>query len=494
MADSPLNGNKKELSMEMRLLLALLLTVPVIFLSQYLFPTPAQPPAKKTVATAPSPAAAGAASPDAAKAPAPETVQAVLAPGATPQEQLPNVRIDNGRYQISISNQGATIRSWMMPAFKGNDGKPLQVLNTAAETPPVFSLYFPSMNPVDRDATQKTVNWSFYQPTVDPDGLGVTYTFSNGHLAVRKSLRFEKNSFLSHVSTEVTMDGKPVHHVDSDNQVRAEFAAKCAGGQTNGSEPGDEHGVIAVDADLLQALVDGAEAARHLRAIGVAEFRGQMDQVLLFGQQIVGHAAIALPAVSAAVTFAGAGDHVAAPAIVAHAAAGDVVDNHAIAHLEAAAALAGRDDLPARLVAGNHSLVALGALPQMLVIDAANIRTADCGGLHAQQHLAMPWSGHRHSADVDGRVAGQERCGHRLFHLTLLHEFNLLNGACTSTLRRCNLAFDVPEIFPGLPIFPKEDLPFDQPAVAVDSGDLLHLFIGQRRKRDAREVGAVVVD
>ena len=47
------------------------------------------------------------------------------------------------------------------------------------------------------------------------------------------------------------------------------------------------------------------------------------------------------------------------------------------------------DDLAARLVAGDHALVAFGALAQVLVIDAADVGAADGGGLHAQQHFAV---------------------------------------------------------------------------------------------------------
>ena len=43
-----------------------------------------------------------------------------------------------------------------------------------------------------------------------PDGMGVTYEFSDGHTAVRKTFRFQKNSYLSQVTAEVTVDGKPV--------------------------------------------------------------------------------------------------------------------------------------------------------------------------------------------------------------------------------------------------------------------------------------------
>ena len=57
------------------------------------------------------------------------------------------------------------------------------------------------------------MNWTWYKQTVDPDGLGVTYEYSDGHVNVRKTLRFQKDSYLSKVSSEVTLDGKPLPHM-----------------------------------------------------------------------------------------------------------------------------------------------------------------------------------------------------------------------------------------------------------------------------------------
>ncbi len=59
------------------------------------------------------------------------------------------------------------------------------------------------------------------------------------------------------------------HDVDADDPVGAQFAAERAGGQAHGAEAGDQHRIVAADADLLQPFVDRAEAAGHLRAIGV---------------------------------------------------------------------------------------------------------------------------------------------------------------------------------------------------------------------------------
>jgi YidC/Oxa1 family membrane protein insertase len=114
--------------------------------------------------------------------------------------------IDTDAYRISISNQGATVRSWVLKKYRGNDGKPLEVTNTAAGSHP-FALYFPDQKP------KADVNWAWFKQTGDPDGLGVTYEFSDGHLNVKKVFRFTKSSYLSQVSTEATLDGRPLPHM-----------------------------------------------------------------------------------------------------------------------------------------------------------------------------------------------------------------------------------------------------------------------------------------
>ncbi|MCU1235296.1 MAG: protein translocase subunit yidC [Candidatus Solibacter sp.] len=214
----PVNGGnnlaqppKKEMSMEVRLLLAFVLMGVVMFVTQYIMPAPpAKPPAKKdaTAQTTPPPGAKDADATSTAPASAVATVQAASLPAnATPQKPEPNFIIDTDLYRISISNQGATVRSWQFKKYKGNDEKPLDVVNSAGGLDFPFALYFPAQKPASN------VNWTWYKQTGDPDGLGVTYEFSDGHVTVRKVFRFQKNSYLSRVSTEVTLDGQSLPHL-----------------------------------------------------------------------------------------------------------------------------------------------------------------------------------------------------------------------------------------------------------------------------------------
>src|ERR1022692_4001411 len=92
---------------------------------------------------------------------------------------------------------------------------------------------------------------------------------------------------------------------------------------------------------------------------------------------------VALPPVGAAVLFAGARDHVAAPAVVAHSAARNVIDDHPVAHAETPAAGSCLHDLAGRLVPRHHSLVSFRSLAEVLMIDAPDIGAADGRSLHA---------------------------------------------------------------------------------------------------------------
>src|SRR5512141_2026381 len=95
-----------------------------------------------------------------------------------------------------------------------------------------------------------------------------------------------------------------LHHVDADNLLRSEFSAESCGGEPYRTQACDQDGMVTVDADLLKTLIHSSESACHLRAVGVRERIGKGDEVLLFGDHVVGHSAVALPAVSAAILFA----------------------------------------------------------------------------------------------------------------------------------------------------------------------------------------------
>jgi YidC/Oxa1 family membrane protein insertase len=203
----------KEMSMEVRLLIAFLLMAVVMFVAPIFFKTPPPPPGQKSApVTATTAGTASKSTPSAPSAPAPPAVTPAAAPAgpATRQQAQPAFVIDTDLFRVVFSNQGGTIRSWQLKKYRGNDGKWLDLVNTATKpdhAPQVeypFSLYFPNEKPTT------DVNWAYYQQTGEPDRLGVTFEYTDGHTTVHKTFKFQKNSYLSQVTSQVTVDGRPV--------------------------------------------------------------------------------------------------------------------------------------------------------------------------------------------------------------------------------------------------------------------------------------------
>jgi len=212
MPKSGSGGSPKEMSMEVRLLLAFLLMGVVMFLTPYFYKTP--PPeknAQKTTAsqTEPSQAPAAPAATETAAPIAPAASGAAPTEPATVAVSLPPVVIDTDLFRVTFNNQGATVRSWLLKKYKGNDSKPLDLVNPAvgsSEVPFPFSLYFAGQPPTAK------VNQVYYTESPDADGLGIAFGYSDGHTNVRKTFRFQRDSYLCEVSSMVTVDQRPLSH------------------------------------------------------------------------------------------------------------------------------------------------------------------------------------------------------------------------------------------------------------------------------------------
>src|ERR1700678_4203121 len=107
MADSANGGSKfeppKEMSMEMRLLIALLLTVPILFIGPYFFGSQTPPPKKNTAPSVVNTAASPAEKPAAAEPVTPKvalkTGAASLTGTATEEQALPSMVIHTDLYR-----------------------------------------------------------------------------------------------------------------------------------------------------------------------------------------------------------------------------------------------------------------------------------------------------------------------------------------------------------------------------------------------------------
>jgi YidC/Oxa1 family membrane protein insertase len=193
---------KKELSMEVRLLIAFVLMGLVLLVSQY-FNKPV--PAAKPAATA---APASVQNTDRAEAVIPSS-KAAAAAGEVKAGNEELVAIDTDLYHVVFSNRGAVVRSWILKNFKDHAGKPLELV------------YQPSLN---RVAAPFAVVFKGQAPATDPNtalfqisrgggGLDVAFEFSDGRALTKKTFHFEQKSYLIGVTSEITQNGTAVPHL-----------------------------------------------------------------------------------------------------------------------------------------------------------------------------------------------------------------------------------------------------------------------------------------
>jgi YidC/Oxa1 family membrane protein insertase len=202
----------KEMSMEIRLLIAFVLMGLVLFLTPYFYKQPAPQPATKVSEAAQTknyqtnPTAASVASTPAKSAePAPATV----IPGQVQADKEETIVVDTGAYRITLSNRGATVHSWILKKYKDRESKPLELVNQRALTrvPAPFSI-------VLKGQTQaQGLNDGLYQVERSPDNLNLTFTYSDGRIAAKKTFRFDPNSYESQITSEVTQNGVRVPHL-----------------------------------------------------------------------------------------------------------------------------------------------------------------------------------------------------------------------------------------------------------------------------------------
>src|SRR5579864_4073359 len=197
---------KKELSMEMRMVLAFVLMGLVIVVSQYFMkPAPAPTATKEGAEKSSRPVTAAVEKPP---QPAPAPPKAAQMPGQVHADQETVFGIDTDVYRVVFSNRGAVVRSWVLKDYKDRDGRPLELVNqkALAKVPAPFALAFKGQAP----ATDP--NTALFKADPSPDGMKVSFEFSDGVASTKKAFQFDKKSYLVAVTSEVTQNGTLVPH------------------------------------------------------------------------------------------------------------------------------------------------------------------------------------------------------------------------------------------------------------------------------------------
>jgi len=197
--------DKKEMTMETRLLLAFVLVGIVLVGWNYFYkpPLPPETPAKTTPAQTTQPVA------EAPKdAPPPAPAQVADIPGQIQATKAEEFDIETDLYKVRFSNQGAVVQHWILKKYKDGKGKPLDLVNTRAlaKVPAPFALAFGSQAP------HGDPNKGLFQIERSADQLGVTFEYSDGRTSAKKTFQFMPNSYLVQITSQVADNGVLVPH------------------------------------------------------------------------------------------------------------------------------------------------------------------------------------------------------------------------------------------------------------------------------------------
>ncbi len=192
----------KELTTETRLLLAFVLVGIVLVGWNYIYKPPPPPVTAPAQTTQPA-----AEAPKVAQVPPVPAEQPAPVAGQVQASQAEEFTIETDLYRVQFSNQGAVVRSWILKHYKDTQGKPLELVNTKAlsRVPAPFALAFRNQAPANDP------NKALFK--VDRSGdLSVTFEYSDGRTATKKTFQFMPNSYLVQITSQVIDNGVLLPH------------------------------------------------------------------------------------------------------------------------------------------------------------------------------------------------------------------------------------------------------------------------------------------
>ena len=250
--------------MQGRMLIAFVLVFGVIFATPYFYKILAPPTPAKQAVTDFQKKPEAATSSVAPVAP-PAVIAAAVPAGSVTGSREESTVIDTDLYHVIFSNRGGVVRSWSLKKFKDGAGKPLELVNQSAipKTGYPFAFAFRDKKPT-ADLNQALFSAKESQ-------TAITFEYSDGHTFARKVFEFQKDSYLSTVSAEVTQDGAPVLNLMQWRGGFGDYAALNASSQQS---------EIRYDSAESKVLRDGAKYAKEgpRNTDGTFAFAGLEDQ------------------------------------------------------------------------------------------------------------------------------------------------------------------------------------------------------------------------
>ncbi len=196
---------EKEISMEMRILLAFALSALVLVV----FAPRPSPKAPGTTAGVKQTATPQALAPSTASQKTAAPTSSAPAPAVAPMqsEVEGDLVLESDLYEVRFTNRGGAVKSWILKAYKDIHGKPLDLVNTASFGAPLTVW-------TDDPALRQQINSALFVSKLSSPRAPATISFeySDGTIYARKKLTFEHGSYVVGMESEVRKGGAPVAH------------------------------------------------------------------------------------------------------------------------------------------------------------------------------------------------------------------------------------------------------------------------------------------
>jgi YidC/Oxa1 family membrane protein insertase len=213
-------AKKKDLTPELRILVASLLSMAVILLwARFFAPKPVVPPPQANRPAQTGPATSGsAAAPTTGNAAQPQG-KATAVSGAA-QAKIPakgesqerTIVIENDLYRVEFSNRGGVVKSWQLKKYL-DDSKPQRVLDVVHPQAAEQTGGWPLALVLADEQLESAANGGLYQVSSNDSILAapadVDFSWSDGHLEVTKHFHFD-HSYVVQVEASAKLDGAPV--------------------------------------------------------------------------------------------------------------------------------------------------------------------------------------------------------------------------------------------------------------------------------------------
>ena len=257
---------KKELSTQVRLLIAIGISLLIFLASQYYalkMAPPAKPQAQATSNSAQTPTAPPT-SPSTPVTGSPAPV-GDLKVGSTEQE----VTVESDTYKIVFSTRGAVVKSWTLKGYRDERNNPLDLVNASAAQ----EFGFPLSVWTPDEATRQAVNGALFVPSLTGSVKApatLVFEFTNSQIAARKEITLSDKGFVLDLKTDVWSGGRPVPH---------ELAWRGSFGDVHDiGMSGSTPTAFYRESQKLVKLTDGDVKAGELTVSGPYEFAGVEDR------------------------------------------------------------------------------------------------------------------------------------------------------------------------------------------------------------------------